>query len=87
MATVTIHEAKTHLSRLLARVEAGEEIVVARGKTPVAKIVPLEAPQPERRVPGRLAHLPGAKGILDHGFWDPLADEEMGLGGANDPLA
>lgn len=80
--TVTIHEAKTNLSRLLARVEAGEEIVVARGKTPVAKIVPLTPPQPKRRVPGRLAHLrpPGSKGILDGGFWDPLSDEEMGLG-------
>ena len=40
MVTVTIHAAKTHLSQLLARVEAGEEIVLARGKTPIAKLVP-----------------------------------------------
>lgn len=36
---VNVHEAKTHFSRLLARVEAGEEIVVARNGTPVAKVV------------------------------------------------
>lgn len=79
---VTIHEAKTHLSRLVAEAEAGREIVLARGKTPVAKIVPLNPPPPKRRVPGRLAHLvpPGSGDILSHGFWDPLTDEEMGLG-------
>lgn len=79
---VTVHEAKTHLSRLLVEVEAGDEIVVARGKTPVAKLVPLAPPQPKRRTPGRLAHLvpPGSGDILSHGFWDPLTDEEMGLG-------
>lgn len=38
--TVTIHQAKTHLSRLLQQVEAGEEVVVCRGKLPVAKIIP-----------------------------------------------
>lgn len=36
MATVTIHDAKTNLSELIRRVEAGEEIVIARGETPVA---------------------------------------------------
>ena len=34
MSIVTIHDAKTNLSKLIARVEAGEEIVIARGKTP-----------------------------------------------------
>ena len=38
MATVTIHAAKTNLSKLLARVEAGEEIILARGKRPIAKL-------------------------------------------------
>ena len=38
MKIVTIHAAKTHLSQLLAEVEAGEEIVFARGKTPIAKL-------------------------------------------------
>ena len=40
---VSVHAAKAHLSRLLARVEAGEEIVIARRKTPVAKLVPIAA--------------------------------------------
>lgn len=78
---VTIHEAKTHLSRFIAEVEAGGVVVLARGKTPVARIVPLEAPQPKRRVPNRFAHLvPPGKDILEDGFWDPLPSEHLGLG-------
>ena len=38
MSTVTIHAAKTNLSKLIARVEAGDEIVIARGRTPVARL-------------------------------------------------
>lgn len=41
--TVNIHEAKTHLSRLLERVEAGDEITIARAGTPVARLVPIGA--------------------------------------------
>ena len=41
---VTIGEAKTHFSKLVRRVEAGEEIVVRRGSEPVARIVPLRKP-------------------------------------------
>jgi len=40
---VKVHEAKTHLSRLLQRVEAGEEITIARGGTPIARLVPMAA--------------------------------------------
>jgi prevent-host-death family protein len=53
MDAVSIHEAKTHLSRLIARAEAGEEIVVRRGARPVARIVAYE-PRSAPRVPGRL---------------------------------
>ena len=49
MQTVNVHEAKTHLSRLLERVEAGEEVVLARNGKPVAKLVPIER---VRRRPG-----------------------------------
>ena len=42
MTTVGIHEAKTHLSRLLRRVIAGEEIVIAKGGKPLARLVPVE---------------------------------------------
>jgi prevent-host-death family protein len=38
---VKVHEAKTHLSRLLQRVEAGEEITIARGDKPIARLVPM----------------------------------------------
>ena len=40
---ISIHAAKTHLSRLIARAEAGEEIIIARGRKPVVKLVSLEA--------------------------------------------
>ncbi len=47
MAEVNVHEAKTHLSRLLLRVAGGEEIVIARAGKPVARLVPIE-PRPQR---------------------------------------
>ena len=53
MDAVSIHEAKTQFSRLVARAEAGEEIVVRRGATPVAKTVAYHAPTTPRR-PGAL---------------------------------
>jgi prevent-host-death family protein len=43
---VNIHDAKTHLSRLVERVEAGEEITIARAGRPVARLVPLQAARP-----------------------------------------
>ena len=46
---MTIHAAKTIRSQLLARVEAGEEIVLTRGKIPISKLVPFQAPQRKRR--------------------------------------
>lgn len=78
--TVTVHEAKTHLSRLLARVEAGEEIVIARGEKEIAKLVPLKPRAPRKRTSGWLAHtLPPGKDPLEDGFWDPLPDDHLGL--------
>ena len=71
-ATVTIHVAKTTLSRLIARVEAGEEIVIARGRTPVAKLVPIVRPAAKRQ-PGTLK----GKIQLDASFFDPLPEEEL----------
>lgn len=44
MAEVNVHQAKTHLSRLLQRVAAGEEIVIARGGVPIARLVPIQRP-------------------------------------------
>ena len=51
MRTVRVHEAKTHLSRLLERVEKGEVITIARGNRPVARLVPIADPP---RRPGLL---------------------------------
>jgi prevent-host-death family protein len=52
MITVNIHEAKTQFSKLVARVEAGEEVVIARDGTPVARLVAIHKPV-AKRVPGR----------------------------------
>jgi prevent-host-death family protein len=41
---VNVHEAKTHLSRLLERVQAGEEVTIAKAGRPVARLVPIAAP-------------------------------------------
>ena len=51
MATFNIHEAKTHLSRLIERLAAGEEIVIAKAGKPVAKLVPFTENK-EPRKPG-----------------------------------
>ena len=45
----TIHETKTHLSKLLTFVEEGEEIVIRRGSEPIAKIIPFRAPEFQRK--------------------------------------
>ena len=76
METVTIHTAKTTLSRLLARVETGEEIVLARGKHPIAKLVPYHPPGKERRF-GVL------RGIVSVGpeFFAPLPEQELAAWG------
>jgi len=50
--TVNIHEAKTHLSRLLRRVEGGERIIIANAGRPVAELGPVTE-RPAKRIPGR----------------------------------
>jgi antitoxin (DNA-binding transcriptional repressor) of toxin-antitoxin stability system len=72
MEIVTIHTAKTTLSQLLVRVEAGEEILLARGKDPIAKLVPFHPPKKKRRF--------GAmKGKIRVGqeFFEPLPEQEL----------
>jgi prevent-host-death family protein len=75
MAVVTIHEAKTTLSKLVARAEAGEEIVIARGKEPVVRL--LSIANPKRRP--RFGVLKGKLNIPDSFFFDPLPEEELKL--------
>jgi prevent-host-death family protein len=50
--TVNIHDAKTHLSRLLKRVGRGEEIIIAPAGTPVARLVPIVSPPAPRTLGG-----------------------------------
>jgi prevent-host-death family protein len=68
---VSIHAAKTHLSRLIARAEAGEEIIIARAGKPVAKLVRI-APKPQR-VFGALK----GKILIGPEFFEPLPPEEL----------
>jgi prevent-host-death family protein len=64
---VNVHEAKTHLSRLLDRAHAGEEIIIAKSGEPFARLVPLDSPRPERR-PGTLR----GQVEISAGFFEPL---------------
>lgn len=77
--TVNVHEAKTHLSRLLARVAAGERIVIARAGKPIAVLAPVDEPQPRK---------PGNDHIVIHeDFDEPLEEFEPAYRHRTDPLA
>ena len=84
MTIVTIHKAKTELSKLLKRVEAGEEIVISRGNKPVARLAPIENAPIKKRVPGQWK----GKFTVPDSFFDPLPEDELALweGGGEDPL-
>jgi prevent-host-death family protein len=70
--TINVHDAKTHFSRLLDRVMAGEEIIIAKAGVPVARLVPINSPPAQRR-PGT------AKGkmIVQPGFEEPLPEDVL----------
>lgn len=77
MTIVTLHQTETELSKLIARVEAGEEIVIARGGEPVAKLVALNtetSKQPPRQA-GALAHLRDK--LPSDLFLQPMSDDEL----------
>ncbi len=71
MPTVTIHQAKTSLSRLIKRACAGEEIIIARGKVPVVRLEPVSA---ER---GRKFGAMRGKARTDDSFFEPLPEDEL----------
>ena len=74
MATVTIHQAKTNLSKLIAQAEAGDEVIIMRGKIPVARLEPLSKKKGKRvagMLKGKIPNLPDAF------FFDPLPEEEL----------
>jgi prevent-host-death family protein len=66
---VTVHQAKTQLSKLIAAVEAGEEVVIARGDTPVVRLTPIRQPREAGWLKGRAG--------LDEGFFEPLPEDEL----------
>lgn len=72
MKTVTIHKAKTELSRLIEKACQGEEIVIARGKKPVVRLVAIEDKQGQRKpgsLSGKISYTPDA--------FAPLTDREL----------
>ena len=71
----TVHQAKTNFSRILKEVEAGEEVIVMRGKKPVAKITAVE-PAAKREVPFRLLGAYPEITWTEDAF-DPLTDQEL----------
>ncbi len=75
---VNVHEAKTHLSRLLARVEAGERIVIARAGRPIAVLSPVESSKPRK---------PGNERIsIREDFDAPLPEFDSDYTHPGDPL-
>lgn len=81
MQTVTVHEAKTHLSRLLARVREGEEIIIAKGRQPQAKLVPLDDAPLRPRLAGTLGPISDeeseeAARPLPKEYWGYIGDDQ-----------
>jgi prevent-host-death family protein len=72
MEVATIHQAKTHLSRLNERAERGEEIVIARGRKPVVRLVPV-AKLARKRTPGLFK----GEFKVDKAFFEPLPPDEL----------
>ncbi|CAN5646646.1 hypothetical protein BH20CHL7_BH20CHL7_08630 [soil metagenome] len=77
--TVNIHEAKTHLSRLLERVQAGEEITIAKAGRPIARLTAIQE-RPKRRVPG------DDKIIIHANFDDPMREWDPDYMHPEDPM-
>jgi prevent-host-death family protein len=73
MRTINIHEAKTHLSRLVDQVAAGEPFIIAKAGKPVAKVVPLDAPASNAM--RRLGFMEGQGTVPDD--FDEMARDEI----------
>jgi prevent-host-death family protein len=76
MKTVTIHQAKTNLSSLIERAEAGEDVVIMRRNIAVARLSAISTQKQKRRfgmLKGKIPTLP------DEFFFDPLPDDELRL--------
>ena len=72
MTSVPIHKARAGLSKLVARACAGEEVVIARGKRPLVRLVPVDRPVPQRKF-GALR----GKVTVDDAFFHSLPEDEL----------
>jgi prevent-host-death family protein len=72
MATVTIYEAKAHLSRLIKKACRGEEIIIARGTEPLVRLVPIFSRKGKRK----LGLLKGKLTVRPE-FFEPLPEKEL----------
>jgi prevent-host-death family protein len=79
--TVNIHEAKTHLSKLLERVQNGEEITIAKAGKPIATLTAIH-PRPKQRVPG----MDKGKVIIHATFDDPIPEWDPDYMHPDDPM-
>jgi prevent-host-death family protein len=71
-SVVTIHQAKTNLSRLIQKASGGEEVIIARGSKPVARLVPI-GERKGQRTPGSLK----GKLVVGGEFFDALPADEL----------
>jgi prevent-host-death family protein len=70
----TVHQAKTNLSRLIKEAEDGKEVIITRGKTPVAKLISIAvAPEATAAPPQGMQ----AKASAKHEPFDPMTDEDL----------
>ncbi len=80
MKVINVHEAKTHLSRLLRRVAAGEEIVIAKAGRPIARLVPIAPPPRQRELGGQRGRI-----VIADDFDAPLPPELLAGFDGEDP--
>jgi prevent-host-death family protein len=71
--TYNVHEAKTHLSRLIERVADGEEVIIARAGVPVARLVPLARPEHARPLGTEIGRI-----VIPDDFDEPLPPDVLG---------
>lgn len=75
MTVVTVHQAKTQLSKLIAEAMSGGEVVIAKGATPKVRLTPM--------TPVRTRRFGALKGVvsMDEGFFEPLPPDELAAWG------
>ncbi len=76
MERVTTHQAKTHLSKLLSRVEAGEKFLICRGDTPLAYLAKIDSDPPQNRRP-RVGTITSKSVSWTDDAFAPLTHEEL----------